>query len=126
MEKTNTETRHFYVIPGDEFSDQYPWVFAGDGIPPNNSVRANAGTSYPTTPTTGDYFIRTDYEPSQLFQFINNRWTFVEVDYRKTYNKANRILETHINNDATFTEEGETIKERQPISKAIKPRSDFE
>lgn len=121
----NAETRHLYVIPGDEFGTQFPWIFAGDGTPPNGAKRADAGTQFPVSPTDLDYFLRSDYEPSQLFQFINNRWTFVEVDYRKTYNKANRILETHINNDATFTEGGETIKERTPISKAVKPRSDF-
>ncbi len=121
----NVETRHFYVIPGDEFGTQFPWIFAGDGTPPNNAKRADAGTTFPTAPVELDFFLRTDYEPSQLFQFVNLRWTFIEIDYRKTYNKANRILETHINNETTFTEESNIIPEKQPISKAIKPRSDF-
>ena len=122
----NFETRQIYVVQDDEFGTQYPWVFAGDGIPPNNSKLADAGTQFPSSPNEGDYFLRTDYEPSRLFQRFGTNWRFVEINYRKTWNKANRILENHINNEETFKENGNTIEQRQPISKAVKPKSNFD
>ena len=121
----NFDTKHIYVVPGDEFGSQYPWIFAGDGIPPNESVRADTGTAYPLLPTDGDYFLRTDYEPSRLFQYTGSTWRFVEIDLRKTWTIATRKLETHINNDNTFTDDGEVIEEKQPISKVTKPKTDF-
>lgn len=121
----NFETRHIYVVAGDEFTSQYPWIFAGDGIPPNESVRAETGTQFPSSPSVDDYFLRTDYEPSRLFKYTGSKWKFVEIDFRKTWNKAHRILETHINNEDTFTEKDKEVEVRQPISKAVKPRVDF-
>ena len=124
----NFDTSHFYVVPadpGDEFTSQYPWVYAGDGIPPNNSVKADAGTSYPSTPVDGDYFLRTDYEPSKMFQYQIDRWRYVEIDFRKSWEASGRILETFINNDESFTEAGETTEERQAITKATKPKVDL-
>lgn len=141
--KRNFETRQVYVvidsITEEEFNRDFgdgfnryreikhgnPWIFAGDGIPPNQSVKAEAGSKFPSSPSEGDFFLRTDYEPSRLFQYTGKKWEFTEVDYRKTWSKANRILENHINNENTFKEEGETIKEKQPISKAAKPKSNF-
>lgn len=121
----NFETRHFYVVDGDELAGQYPWVWAGDGIPPNNSSLATSGTAFPSTPAEAEYFLRTDYEPSRLFQFQSGTWRFKEIDLRKTWEKTNRTLETFINNDNTFTEKDAIVPEKQPITKAVKPRIDF-
>lgn len=121
----NFETAHFYVVDGDESGSQYPWIWAGDGIPPNGSSKADSGTSYPLVPTDGDYFLRTDYEPARMFQYQTNTWRFIEIDYRTTWEKADRILESFINNDNTFTEKGETIQEKQSISSVVKPKVDL-
>lgn len=122
--KDNLNASHIYVVPGDEFGSQYPWLFAGDDTPPNNSIPAESGTSYPSSATVGDYFLRTDYEPSRLFQYTEAGWKYVEVDFRQTWNNAHRIMESYFNNDNTFERDGETIPEKQPINKALKPRPD--
>lgn len=113
----NFKVAHYYVVDGSEFGGQYPWIWGGDGIPPNNSVRADAGNTYPDTPIDGDYFLRTDYEPTRLFQFQIDKWRFVEFDFQKSWETAERILETFINNDETFEDDdGSTVDVKQPVS----------
>lgn len=121
----NFETKHFYIVPGDEKGMQYPWIFAGDGVPPNNSIKADNGTRFPANVNDNDYFLRTDYEPAQLFQYANGRWNSIEIDYRKTWNKAHRILETFINETGTRKDGNEIIPIKQPLNKAVKPKADF-
>ena len=112
----NFDTSHFYVVDGAEFGGLYPWVWAGDGKPPNQSTKATAGTTYPDAPVDGEYFLRSDYEPPRLFQYQTNTWRFVEFDLQKSWETAHRILESFINNDNTFTEDGDVINEKQPIT----------
>jgi len=122
----NFETAHFYVIPGDEFGKQFPWIFAGDGNPPNGASLAGSGSIFPTSPLENDYFLRVDFEPNVLFQRKNSTWIRVEVDYRKKWNAAHRLLELFTNNkNITTLESGRTFDEKTPISKAVKPRADF-
>lgn len=133
LDKANIDVPHrnfdvskLYVVDGTEFGGSYPWIWAGDGIPPNHSTKADAGSSYPEAPTDGDYFLRTDYEPARLFQYQVDKWRFVEFDYQKSWETAHRILETFINNDTTFTDsDGSSVEERQPITKVVKPKADL-
>jgi hypothetical protein len=122
----NFETAHFYVVPGDEFGQQYPWIFAGDGEPPNGAVPLGAGEDFPDGAKDGEYWLRTDFEPNVLYQKEGKCWKRVEVDYRKRWTAAHRILETFINNDTeTELPTGRTFEEKTAISKAVKPRADF-
>lgn len=128
----NFETRNFYVVPGDELSGQFPWVFSGDGVPPNGAVLVGSGNSFPSSPNDGDYYLRTDYDPHNLFKRIGIRWTRVEMDYRQQdWSMAHRLLKSFINNKSITTmpanglEPERTFNERQPLSKAILPRADY-
>lgn len=136
----NFETAHFYVVPGDEQGKQYPWIFAGDGKPPNGAELAGKGMSFPDEPTDGDWFLHVGMEPNVLYQFAGNReldkfgqptgagggvWHRREVDLRKKWQSAHRILESFINNDNVNTIGGEEFKEKVALSKAVKPRADF-
>jgi len=123
----NFETRHFWVMPGDETTRQKPWVFAGDGVPPNGAIPIGSGTTFPQYKSEGDYFLRTDYEPHTLFRWIEGRWIIQEVDYRRGgWTMAHRILETFINNDKmTVFRDGSVEKQRQPLYRAVKPKADF-
>ena len=121
----NFETAHFYVVPGDEMGKQYPWIFAGDGQPPNGAVLAGSGTSFPENPREGDWFLNTSTEPHVLYQRIGSVWQRREVDYRKKWCAAHRILQTFINNNNVSNIQGEKIPEKTALSKAIKPRADF-
>lgn len=136
----NFETAHFYVVPGDEMGKQYPWVFAGDGKPPNGAKLAGTGASFPEEPKDGDWFLNTAMEPNVLYQFVGNQeldpfgqpigagggsWQRREVDLRKKWSAAHRIIQSFINNDNVNNIGGDDTKEKVALSKAVKPRADF-
>lgn len=121
----NFETAHFYVVPGDENGSQYPWIFAGDGRPPNEAAEAGSGTHFPDDPQEGEWFLRTDMDPYVLFKRVGKMWRREEVDYRKKWQAAHRILETFLNNTSQTTINGDTFAEKQPLSKVVRPKSDF-
>ena len=104
----------------------YQGYLLGDGIPPNGEAFGH-GTGFPTATTKGDYFLRTDLMPNRLFRFDGQRWVKMEDKVRMDLsNKGTR--NTHktgfINNTNSGTIAGETIVERQSLSKAMKPKAD--
>lgn len=123
----NFETRQLYVVPGEERGMAFPWVFAGDGDPPNGAVPTGSGNVFPDEPQVGDYYLRTDYEPAVLFVREAKRWVRIELDYRKQdWSMAHRLLESFINNNAIVKHDDGTIAtEKQALSKAVKPKADF-
>jgi hypothetical protein len=123
----NFETRQFYVIPGDEITGQNPWIFAGDGVPPNGAELVSSGNSYPYPATEGDYCLRTDWSPHALFRYQGGAWRLQELDYRESeWSVAHRLLKGFINQSGTSTfDDGTTADTRQPLHKAAKPRADF-
>ena len=104
----------------------YDGYLLGDGIAPNGEAFGHGG-SFPLNQIKGDYFLRTDFMPNRLFRFDGQRWTKMEdnvrVDMSNTDTK-NTQKGKFINNSTTTNIGGETVKERQPVSKALKPRSD--
>ena len=121
------ETRQFYYVPGAE--DAYPWIFAGDGNPPNGAALLGSGTVFPSGPADGAYYLRTDYKPSVLFQFSDGLWQRREYDHRTSHwSAANRVLEDFWNNASTTRlDDGTTIAEKVSLSKVVKykPDADF-
>lgn len=123
--KRNFETRQFYVMPGDETTRQNPWVYAGDGIPPNG-VPAQSGTDFPVEAEEGDYYLRTDYKPHTLYRKIGNKWRMQELAYREELTAASRILLDFFNERGTETfDDGHSDTIRKALSRATKPRADF-
>lgn len=127
VSRRNFETRQFWVVPGEETLGQNPWIFAGDGEPPNGSVLIGSGNVFPENPADGDYYLRTDYEPRALFRRVGGAWRIQELDYRQTdWSAAHRLLKSFINNDKQVTfKDGSTAPEKQSLHKAVKPRADF-
>lgn len=125
--RRNFETRQFYVVPGDEQSGQYPWVFAGDGNPPNGARVLDAGNVFPSYAEIGDYYLRIDYKPNTLYRKTTTGWAIQEIDYREAeWSAAHRMLKDFINNSETTTmPDGTTIEQRQGLHTAIKPRADM-
>jgi hypothetical protein len=128
----NFDTRQFYVVPGDDLGEQFPWVFAGDGVPPNGAELVGSGNSFPMDAREGDHYLRTDYEPHNLFRKLGPKWVRIEMDYRKgDWSMAHRLLSSFINNKtktvipAKGNEPAKVFNEKQALSKAIKPRADF-
>lgn len=122
----NFETAHFYVVPGDEDGTQYPWIFAGDGEPPNGAQLAGTGSSFPEDYEEGDWFLHTGMEPNVLYKREGAIWKRKEVDLRKKWSAAHRILHSFINNDnITKLDTGHQLAEKQPVSRVVKPKADL-
>ncbi len=121
-----------------------PLTGDGDGIPPNGAP-FTAGIAFPLQPVEGQYHLRTDYLPKRLFRFNGRRWAKVEDVNRMTMSnmgyedvvdggspnnvfldKDVRLTQktTFINNPAVSTINGKQIKEKQSLSKALRPKAD--
>jgi hypothetical protein len=123
----NFETRQFYFVPGDELGDQLPWIWAGDGHAPNGAELIGSGNSFPFTAVEGDYYLRTNYSPAQLFRKIGSAWRMQEIDYRMgKWSAMHRYLDAHINNDNKSTmDDGTVVEEKIALSKAVRPPTDY-
>lgn len=119
--------------------DVYVGYLTGDGKPVNGSPYG-FGIAFPSSPIRGQFFLRTDYLPNRLFRYDGTHWLKFEDDVRMTLNSfgqedvqtgvnAGKDIKktqksTFINNVNTATIAGEVVKEKQPLSKALKPRAD--
>jgi hypothetical protein len=104
------------------------YLLGGDGnsIVPNGAPYG-MGIQFPRVNEEGDYFLRTDFLPNRLFRYDGQRWVKVTSDVRMTMTNdiARQTYKTQfINNTATNQIAGETVQERQPLSKALKPKAD--
>ncbi len=97
------------------------------GVEGNNGSPYGMGISFPTVPEDGDYFLRTDFSPKRLFRYDGNRWIKlqdgVRVDLSNT-DTRNTQKTTFINNTNTSQIGGETVKEKQSLSKVLRPKAD--
>lgn len=85
------------------------------------------GDQFPTDPNDGDYFVRTDFKPNRLFVFRGSRWhRLYDNITEQTWSDRTYNASSFINNDATTVVDNQEFPERQPLSKVIKPKSDFE
>lgn len=126
--RRNFETQQFWYMPGTETDDQLPWIFAGDGVPPNGRGQPlEAGYSFPSNPVDGDYYLRTDYKPATLFRRVSSGWQIQEVNYRQQeWTAAHRLLHDFINNNTQSDfKDGTSAAEKQNLSKSVKARADF-
>jgi hypothetical protein len=104
----------------------YTGYLLGVGDTPNGATYG-AGISFPLDNLEGDYFLRTDFMPKRLFKYDGRRWIKVEDDVRMTLTNTdtrNTKITSFINNDASSTIGGETVQEKQSLSKALKPKAD--
>jgi hypothetical protein len=124
--ETGFETAHLYIAPDENGNWNDPWIFAGDGEPPNGAQLLGSGSYFPENVADGEWFLRTDYVPPILYRKRGHCWVRQEVDYRRKWKTATRILESFINNDkeVKYTD-GTLHNEKQPLSKAIKPKVDM-
>jgi hypothetical protein len=121
-----------------------PLTGDGDGIPPNGAP-FTAGISYPITPSIGQFHLRTDFLPKRLFRFNGKRWIKVEDVTRMTMSNMGsedvvaggspldiflnkEVRQTHkttfINNPKVAVINGHEVKEKQSLSKALRPKAD--
>jgi len=113
----------------------YVGYLTGDGIPPNGSPY-NFGITFPSNPVEGEFFLRTDYLPNRMYRYNGTHWIKFEDNVRmttsmlgetQTNNPAlirQKLKASFVNNENTSTIAGEVVKEKQALSKALKPRAD--
>jgi hypothetical protein len=118
----------------------YNGYLVGDGIPPNGAA-FTAGIAFPLAAVDGQFCLRKDYFPYRLFRYNGSRWVKVEDKVRMTMNnlgpsdvgagdqfEGKDVRQTQkagfINNTNTDTINGNTVKERQSLSKALRPEAD--
>jgi hypothetical protein len=120
------ETQQFYMQVPEVGTNSDPWVFAGDGIPPNGAVLLGSGSTYPPAPSLHDYYLRTDYHPNTLFMWTGTVWQAQEQNYRPDWSMAHSRLLDFINNDTiTTNEDGTLAPEKTNLSQAVRPKADF-
>ncbi len=104
----------------------YDGYLLGDGLAPNGEV-FGFGISFPSASDKGDYFLRTDFLPNRLFRYDGGRWVKMEDNVRMTLTNTDtrsNLKGTFVNNTKSSTIAGETVTERQSLSKALKPKAD--
>ncbi len=132
------QTASSVIMPAD--GDGYNGYLTDDGVPPNGAP-FTAGIAFPINPNTGQFCLRTDYLPNRLFRFDGYRWRKFEDNVRMTMSnlgtsdtaagkpfagKHDRKTQkaTFINNTTVSTIDGQTVKEKQSLSKALRPEAD--
>lgn len=163
--KSGYDTQHFYIIPKDEnglvqtnesstteidassttieaaavlttpTKNYYVGYLTGDGVPPNGAPY-NFGISFPSFPSAGEFFLRTDYLPNRMYRYDGSHWIKYEDNVRMTISMAGetqtaeedlvrrKLKAAFVNNSSTATIAGEIVQERQSLSKALRPRAD--
>jgi hypothetical protein len=133
------QTASSVILPAD--GDGYEGYLTEDGIPPNGAP-FTAGISFPNNPVNGQFALRTDYLPNRLFRFDGTRWRKFEDNVRMTMSNlgASDVAagepfagkdvrrtqkSTFINNPTVNTIDGHTVKEKQSLSKALRPEADL-
>ena len=118
----------------------YNGYLTEDGVPPNGAP-FTAGIAFPIAPVEGQFCLRKDYLPHRLFRFNGSRWVKFEDNVRMTMSnlgasdtgsgdifegKDVRLTQktSFINNPATEQIDGHTVKEKQSLSKALRPQAD--
>jgi hypothetical protein len=120
-------TRNFAAVAATTPDTNIPAYLGGDGAAPNGWP-VGVGTSFPTNPEIGDYFLRTDYVPNRLFRYDGARWIKIEDSVRTNLtpgpnNKTQRSI--FVNNTDTYIDDsGQTLPSRQSLSKALTPKAD--
>ena len=94
-----------------------------DGKPGKGLTITHTGTSFPPSIQEGQYVLRVDYAPSRLFRKEGNRYIKVSENFRGTYVSSNTGLDGFINNESSSNVTADN-KERQYLSKVIKPKAD--
>lgn len=135
VELVTTDTNTLDASTQNELADRvmqtpkregYQGYLLGDGIPSNGEAFGH-GISFPTGSVEGDFFLRTDFMPNRLFRYDGTRWVKQEDSVRMTLTNTNTRSHqkgTFVNNTNTDNIGGETVPERQSLSKALRPKAD--
>ena len=140
----STEYLDASVVLKSPTEDIYSVYLSDDGIPPNGAPYTH-GIQFPVNPVQGQFHLRTDFLPNRLFRYDGASWVKYEDNIRMTLSnsydpatagnqdtsqiqdltRTRKTLKSgFINNDSTATIAGKVIRQRQSLSKALKPQAD--
>ena len=116
----------------DEVSDRpdregYSGYLVGTGDVAPNGAPFGFGIAFPLDNQNGDYFLRTDFLPNRMFKYDGKRWVKQNDDVRMTLSNTlekQTLKSSFTNNTKSSTIGGETVPERQSLSKALRPKKD--
>jgi len=127
--RADTDPRFRYIVrttpKGYGYSEGY---LAGDGTAPNGEP-FGTGITFPSNPMTGDYFLRIDYLPQQMFRWDGKLWVKISENSRTGVGMedgAGNQRASFINNsNVTVLSDGvTTIPERQSLSSILRIQPD--
>jgi hypothetical protein len=136
----DTETVDTSAVLNNPSKDFYVGYSTDNATPPNGAP-FTSGITFPDGPSQGQFHLRIDYFPNRLFKWDGKHWVKYEDNVRMTLSnhgfddtapgaaypgKAVRQNQKNsfINNNTTATIAGKVVKEKQALSKALKPRAD--
>jgi hypothetical protein len=128
------------VILRSPDKNYYVGYLTEDAVPPNGAPYS-FGVTFPNNPVLGQFHLRNDFLPNRLFRWDGNHWLKFEDKVQMTLNdlgyentapgarwEGKDVRQTQkgsfINNNTTSTIAGKVVKERQSLSKALKPQAD--
>lgn len=126
--RADTDPRFRYIKRMSPQSFGYiDGYLTGDGSAPNGEP-VGSGTNFPAQAEIGDYFLRIDYLPQQLFRWDGNLWIKISENVRTglgfTEDDKSQ-LSTFINNsNVTVLTNGTTMPERQALSSILRIQTD--
>ena len=114
-------------ISGAPDREGYTGYLVGTGDVAPNGSPFGFGIAFPRDNRKGDFFLRTDFLPNRMFKYDGLRWVKQNDDIRMSLsNTLERQTQksSFINNTNQSTINGEVVKERQSLSKALRPKKD--
>lgn len=119
----------YHNMPNEQTPDYTTkgWL-TGDGLAPNG-LPVVAGISFPASPATGDYCLRTDFVPNRLFRYDGRRWLRIEDAVRTnlTNGAANNLTlrNSFVKNNNTYTDsQGDSMPEKQNLNQVFRLKPD--
>ena len=78
---TNYDTTPLFI---DDEGSIVPHIWTDDGRPPNGRPVTQV-TSFPSSPSEGDYVVRIDMFPNKLYRFQAGKWMLKEKDSKRKW-----------------------------------------
>jgi hypothetical protein len=126
--RADTDPRYNFVAKSSPRGFGYTNGYLVGTAEAPNGLPTGSGITFPSNPKVGDYFLRTDYLPQQLFRWDSSLWIKISDNVRTgtalgANDKSQRA--SFINNsNVTVLTNGTTIPEKQSLSQIFKIQVD--
>lgn len=75
-------------------------------------------TTFPMEPNDGDYVVRVDFTPKQVFQYIDGKWRIVHIK-ENNWHGPHEYTESFVQNENESCIDGEIVKERNYVTNPL-------